>query len=210
MKRISIFLLCVFAQCCFSHCLPKVSNYNFIAAMNGTMSKELACQNNKFSLKSHILVKVLFYKVSYDETAIGRKESRAGVISERYKVEDSRKSNVIMVPIEKDGVDLQSVPLVLGFDLAKKHPFPKKLKVFSEEGGAVYQFKLLGDEVIKTPLGILDTVKVFGEEKGGKQLIFWLWKKNYMMVKEDIREKGSSIFEAIISSQSQEMGCCWN
>lgn len=210
MKKMILCMLFFSVNLCFSYCQPSISDYSFVAMVNGTVKKELVCQKNNYSLKSHILAKVLFYNVTYDETAVGTKDPQMGVSSARYTVEDSRKSSITLLQVEKKGVDIQSVPLLLGYHLAKELPLPKQLKVFAEDGGTMYDFHILNNnEKINTPLGELDTVKIFAEEKSGMQFTYWLWKKNHTMVKEDIREKGNSIFEATIISQSDDNGCCW-
>lgn len=84
------------------------------------------------------------------------------------------------------------------------------MKVLSEEGVGTYTFQVLNmNEKINTPLGILETVKIQGKQEDGDQLTYWIWKKNYSMVKEDIRRDNDSVFEATIASQSSDTGCCW-
>lgn len=211
MKKLALYLLLFGINVCYSYCQPSVSVYDFVALVNGSMKKELICDKHDYSLKSHILAEVLFYKVTYDETATGKKDEKTGVRSLQYVVNDSRKSDVMVWPVEKDEVDIQSVPLVFGYALAKKLPLPKQLKVIAEDGVAIYDFRVISsNENIKTPIGELETVKIFSEEKSGTQITYWFWKKNYTMVKEDILDDGQSIFEATISNQSGDSGCCWS
>ena len=211
MKKFIVIVLAFSTKICFSYCQPAISTYDFIATMNGTMKKELICQNKKLTIKSRMLVDLWIYKVTYDETAVGEKNNSSGVKSGHYKVEDSRKSKIIDLQVEKNGVDLQSVPYILGHELAKKQPISKIMKVFSEKGGGLCKFQVLNrHEKINTPLGRLDTVEIQGKCESGDQLTYWLWKKNYSMVKEDFSRNGDSQFEATIATQSAQAGCCWS
>jgi len=211
MKKPFFILLIFFSKICFSYCQPAMSKYDFIATMNGKMTKEMVCQDKKITIKSRLLVDLWVYQVTYDETAMAKKSSIFGVISDYYTVEDSRKSKAISFHVEKNAVDLQSVPYVLSYQLAKGFRLSKQIKVFSEEGGNVYQFQVLSkNEKIKTALGVLDTIKIQGKCSNGDQLTYWFWKDNYSMVKEDISRNNSSVLEATIVSQSAEKGCCWD
>lgn len=210
MKSISIAALMFASKICFSYCQPAVSTYNFVATMNGVMKKELTCQQKIIIIKSYMLVDLWVYQVTYDETAIGEKNVVSGIKSSQYKVVDSRKDKVINLQIEKSDVDFQSLPYVLGYQLAKQLPFSKKMNVISEEGEFVYEFHILSkNEKIKTPLGILETVKIQGKDQSGDQLTYWLWKRNYSVVKEEVVRNNTSVLDATIVTQSADVGCCW-
>lgn len=125
MRYFFLITMIIFSKISFAYCQPATSTYDFIATMNGAMKKEVLCKKKKVKIKSHILVDLWVYKVSYDETAKGEKNKFTGITSREYKVEDSRKDNAINFQVENDVVDLQSVPYVLGYQLEKKHLYPK-------------------------------------------------------------------------------------
>ena len=212
MKKIVIlFLLLFFSKISFAYCQPAMSTYHFIARANGTMNSYLSCKDNKITMISSSNVKVLFYQVTFTETAIGRKDRLFGVISEQYSVDDSRENQIVTTQLNHGEVDGVSASYVLGYHLSKGMPIPKTMMIFYNGKRMLYEYHLLSEnEKMNTTLGVFDTVKIEGVNQEGGQSIFWFSKKDYSLVREDDRENGESTFDATIIKQSTDIGCCWN
>lgn len=110
----------------------------------------------------------------------------------------SYKEKVYNLKIAKGTQDRASLELVLARDLSlnKKHlSYP----VISRGERSQYNFQRLGSEVLKTPAGTFNTIKVKVLRKGKKrETIFWMAKElDYMPVKINHREKNDVITSII-------------
>lgn len=198
---ILLFIFLSFSKMALANCQPMEIDYSFIAAANGTMAKKVSCTGNSITLFSHILVDVFIYKVTYDELSIGQVSKNSGIIPRSYTVTDSRESKPEKTIFKSKQSDVNSAAYSLSYKLQHKISLPKSLLLLKDKEFSKFTVTTLSKNTkIKTPLGMLNTAKIQLKNDRGDTFIFWFWKdKNYLMVREDVLEKGSSIFDATIN-----------
>jgi len=110
----------------------------------------------------------------------------------------SYKKKAFNLPVSQDTQDKASMELLLARDLSQNKP-RLSYSVVSRGEKSQHNFQKLGHELLKTPAGTFNTIKVKVVRSGAKrETVFWMAKEmDYMPVKIRHREKDDVITSII-------------
>ena len=89
--------------------------------------------------------------------------------------------------------DAQTYMLQASLDLALHPTLPLSYPVFEKKKTKLFNFEIVGEEVIKSPLGKLNTVKIRQVRKDSREVIVWLDKdRQYLLARLIDKKKGKT------------------
>jgi len=189
------------------------AEYNFFLPMTGTAVRELKQDlNGSWSLTNTVKSNLISIEESSRFNWVNNRPQPVSYRFEQKSVKNkqlwldfdwqtflaSNTSDTKYPPYQIDAqvLDPLTYQLALRSDLVKQKT-ELSYQVADKKRVDTYEFELLGEELMETPLGLLNTVKIIRkrEPDSTRESVIWLAKDwNYLLVKIRQKERGNAFF----------------
>lgn len=156
-----------------------------------------------------VLDERILQPLHYSYTRSGYRKKRAVAIEfnrETGRIKNTINGDFWHLPLEPAVMDKLLYQLAIMYDLQNGRT-PASYRIADGGGIKTYNFEKLGEEVVETPLGSFNTIKMIRHKPGSsRKSVFWCAPDlEYLQVKLELTEKDGSTTVAVLKSLQGEL-----